>query len=312
MAERRIISASRRTDIPAHYAEWFLGRLAAGWCRVQHPYTKAWLDASLAPVDVVGLVLWSRDFGPLLSELPAIRRRYPLYCQFTITGHPRALEPHAPPTDDAVAQARQLAKALGPGSIVWRFDPIVHTQHGGPEATLDRFRRLCSELDGATRRCTISFMSPYRRQTRAFAARGLVAQEPSPELRRELSTAIAELAAHHGMAVSACCNPDVVGDGVGRASCVDAGLLRGLGADVPERWPSGASRPGCGCDRSVDIGAYDTCVTGCAYCYANQDHALARRNHTAHAPSSPSLVPAGSAPESDGSQRGRKGNAEMP
>lgn len=49
------VSASRRTDIPAHYSRWLLSRLSAGFCEVFHPYSKQWLRVSLRPEDVYGI-----------------------------------------------------------------------------------------------------------------------------------------------------------------------------------------------------------------------------------------------------------------
>jgi len=290
-AAGHIISASRRTDIPAHYAEWFLARVRQGVCEYVHPFSRERFRVSLRPEDVLGIVFWSRDYRPMLPHLPALLSQYPLYCHLTLTGHAPALEPSAVPLDAAIAAARDLARLIGPERLIWRFDPIVFTQLGGVEDTLARMTRLAAQLEGATHHCIISFMSPYRRQARAFAERGLAWQDPAPELRRELATQLAELASQHGMTLSACCNADVVGPTVAAASCVSAALLRSLGAAIPEGWPSAPSREACGCDRSIDIGAYDTCSSGCAYCYANQNHARAAANRAAHDPASMSLTP---------------------
>ncbi|MCA9754062.1 MAG: DUF1848 family protein, partial [Gemmatimonadetes bacterium] len=51
---REIISASRRTDIPAFHSEWMLRRLRAGFCHVIHPYSARVRRVSLAPEDVRG------------------------------------------------------------------------------------------------------------------------------------------------------------------------------------------------------------------------------------------------------------------
>ncbi len=277
-----IISASRRTDIPAFFAEWLVGRLAAAYCDWWHPFARHWLRVSLSPADVAGIVLWTRNIAPLLPHLPAIRRQYLFYVHYTITGYPRELEPGVIAREAAVRQVKELAGTYGPETVIWRFDPIVLTQEIGPADTVARFAALAAELEGATERCIISFMSPYRRQARAFRQAGLVAATPSPELRLDLAQQIGTLARRHGMAVSACCNADILSDVVERAHCVDADLLRRLGASLPARVPAAPSRKQCGCAQSVDIGAYDLCGGGCVYCYANQDHALADRNRLRH------------------------------
>jgi len=268
-----------------------MGRVDEGFCEYLHPYSRSWSRVSLRPEDVLGLVLWSKCFGPLLPSMARLMGMYTLYCHFTITGHGSEIERHCLPEDAAVAEMKQLASLVGPERVLWRFDPIVYTQHGGAGDTLRRMRRLSEQLEGSTRTCIISFMSPYKRQERTFAERGLRWDKPPQQQRAEVAAMIAEIAGQHGMSVAACCNADLVGAQVKKASCVDADLLRRLGAPIPARWPAGPTREGCGCDRSVDIGAYDTCAGACAYCYANQDHGLAERNNRAHDPTRPSLLP---------------------
>jgi hypothetical protein len=280
----QIISASRRTDIPAYFAEWLLRRLDAGFCEVWQPFAHHWFRVSLEPADVAGIVLWTKNLGPLLPALDRVRRLAPFYVQFTITGHASELEMGILPAPQAVAQLRQLVAQFGPGAAVWRFDPIVFAREDEPRPTLQRFRALAAQLEGVTDECVISFMSPYRRQEQAFARAGLTWREPTAHERLELAGELAELARSHGMSLSACCNADVVGRSVQVAHCVDPARLRRLGAPLPEKWPKAPSRDGCGCGKSVDIGAYDLCGGGCAYCYANRDHDLAARNLARHRP----------------------------
>lgn len=58
-------------------------------------------------------------------------------------------------------------------------------------------------------------------------------------------------------------------------------------------------RAGCHCIESRDIGAYDTCINGCRYCYANTDDRLALENYKRHDPDSPAAAGADQAAGSD-------------
>ena len=92
----------------------------------------------------------------------------------------------------------------------------------------------------------------------------------------------AETAAEHGMSMHACCDLELVVGEVQRGSCVDPELLRLNGANIGETVPKAPSRKRCGCRASVDIGAYDTCIGGCVYCYANRNKQRAVDNFGKH------------------------------
>src|SRR5690242_11816435 len=90
-----IISASRRTDIPAFYADWFRNRLKDGWCEVRNPFSSQRYAVSLAQRDVIGWVFWSRNYMPFLPTLMDLHNRGQRFlCHFTINGLPRILEPN--------------------------------------------------------------------------------------------------------------------------------------------------------------------------------------------------------------------------
>ena len=80
-----IISASRRTDIPAFYSDWLVNRLNAGYCLVKNPRNPAQVKrVSLLPEAVDGIVLWTKNAAPLLPKLSALES-YSYYFQYTIT-----------------------------------------------------------------------------------------------------------------------------------------------------------------------------------------------------------------------------------
>ena len=57
--------------------------------------------------------------------------------------------------------------------------------------------------------------------------------------------------------------------------------------DIPKKQPL---RKECACFMGNDIGAYNTCLHGCKYCYANYDTKTVRQNYALHDPKSPFLI----------------------
>src|SRR5262249_46744980 len=120
---RVIVSVSYRTDIPAFYADWFMRRLRAGYCRVANPYGGGDYEVRLSAEAVDGFVFWTRNMRPLLPHLDRIRHVAPFVVQFTVTGYPRALESSVIPVDHAVAQLQELRGHFGRRVAGWGSAP---------------------------------------------------------------------------------------------------------------------------------------------------------------------------------------------
>jgi len=287
-----IISASYRTDIPAFYADWFLRRLAAGYCRIANPYGGPAYQVTLTPDAVDGFVFWTRNLRPLLPELDRVGAVAPFVVQFTLTGYPRALENSVIAIDEAIGQLRELRRRFGPRVAVWRYDPIVLTDELDPQAHKDGFATLARALRGTVDEVVLSFMHPYRKTRRnldhAADRHGFSWRDPPIEEKRQLLQCLAGLAREAGMAASLCSQPDLVGPGLDPARCIDASRLADV-AQCPITAPTGGNRPGCLCAQSRDIGAYDTCPHGCVYCYAVSDRDRAVRNFRRHDPAADRL-----------------------
>ncbi len=285
-----IVSASYRTDIPAYYGRWFLGRLAAGFCRVGNPYGGKPVTVSLKPLDVDGFVFWTRNPGPFAPALKELRRRaMPFVVQFTITGYPRALEAAVQKTDRAVAQLKAIARRYGPRSVVWRYDPILFTSITTRDWHVKNFTGLASALRGATDEVVISLADDYRKTRRNLAIAACehsFAPVPPPEDTRGFLRGLADIAADHGMKLTACTEPAL---DTAPARCIDARRLSDVaGRAIAARLRG--NRPGCLCCESRDIGAYDSCAQGCVYCYAVADRDRAKRNLAAHDPNAAFLI----------------------
>jgi hypothetical protein len=288
-----IVSASYRTDIPAFYGRWFMNRLDRGFCRVASPYGGPTVNVDLGPAAVDGFVFWTRNAGPFLTALDEIAARgYPFVVQYTITGYPRALEASTIAADVATAQIAALARRFGPRAAVWRYDPIVVSSATPPDRHVETFAGIARMLRDAVDEVVMSFAQIYRKTRRNLdiAARrhGFAWHDPPTDEKRLLLARLAAIAADHGMSATLCTQPDLLGDGLAPARCIDAGRLSdvsGRAVAAPEK----GNRPGCLCAQSRDIGAYDTCPHGCVYCYAVASPALARRRFKSYDENAPVL-----------------------
>ncbi len=265
-----IISASRRTDIPAFHAEWFMQRLRDGYCETVNPFNPRQVSrVSLLPADVTAMVFWTRNAVPLLPHLPELDARgYRYYFQYTLTGYGPPLEPHCSPVHTAIATMRRLAEHVGPARVCWRYDPILLTDARPADWHLAHFAELAAALRGITERVTISLFDPYRAALKRLAAAGIT---PRPvENMAEWLTGLATTAAAHGMAIVSCAEADWGQFGIQPGKCIDDRLLRRLFGLEVATGKDTSQRAACGCVAGKDIGAYDTCDHGCLYCYATR------------------------------------------
>jgi hypothetical protein len=272
-----IISASRRTDIPAFYTPWLMNRIRAGYCTVPNPFNRNQVSyVSLLPADVDVIVFWTRNPAPLmphLKELDAIGLRY--YFQYTLMDNPRAMDPKSPSRSQALGTFKKLADQIGAQRVIWRYDPIVFTPQTGASFHLDTFSKIAAELRGATRRSVISVMDVYQKankRLRELSQAGLpvLPYSGKPDANFDyLMNGLVEAAAKNEMEIVSCAEDlDLTGYGIRSGKCVDDEYIsKVFGLDVTHK-KDPAQRKECGCVASKDIGAYDTCLFGCQYCYA--------------------------------------------
>ena len=292
-----IVSASRRTDIPAFYPDWLMGRIEAGYCLVRNPFNARSLRrVSLDPADVDFLVLWTRDPRPLAARLNEIEARgLRFYAQMTITGYPAAIEPGAPTLDEALDAFRDLSDRIGSGRAIWRYDPILLAEGLDSGCHRRAFERIASALEGRTKRVSLSVVDEYAGTGSRLAAAGFPCLGFDVSDYEPLLEELAAIALSKGMTPLACAEKaDLSPLGIEAGACVDAALAASLwtggfgavtGADADGLRDAGTiaagggvvgaskdpgQREACLCAKSVDIGAYGSCPRGCAYCYANR------------------------------------------
>jgi hypothetical protein len=275
---KTVISASRRTDIPAFYLDWFFSSLESGSFTLTNPYNGQVRMVQVSKETTAALVFWSKDYGPLLKNLKRLSGWNPLF-NFTLNSPDPLLEPGVPTLDKRLEQMSALAEIHGPESVRWRFDPVVFYRYKGREFdNLHAFERLLEFAAGTgLTSCTVSLMDPYRKiERRQRPVEGFEFIYPGPERAREVAESMAATAAGYGIRLLTCCEPLLAGAGIenlSAAGCIDHGLIERLyGGKLSCRRDKGQrSGAGCLCHESIDIGGYreQPCRCDCLYCYAN-------------------------------------------
>ncbi len=279
-----IVSASRRTDIPAFYADWLVNRLQAGYVLVRNPMrTHQVSKIMLSPQQVRFIVFWSKNPAPLMSRLEAFRD-YEYGFQYTLTGYGASYERGVPDWREGVKTFQELSDRIGPDKMVWRYDPVLMAKDWDVEAHLMNYERLAVALKGYTARCVISWLDLYSQGKARMKQAGV--RTPLETEISLLAPGFSEVAARNGMRVEACAETgDLSRYGILPGHCIDPRLTGVLSSGKDK-----GQRPSCGCQPAVDIGAYHSCAHRCVYCYANGGDSRLMKHLVAHDPLSPFLV----------------------
>jgi hypothetical protein len=296
-----IVSASRSTDIPAFYGDWLMERLRRGYAARVNPFSGRIEYVSFEKTRLV--VFWTKDAAPFMSSLTELDRSGLSYLfQYTLNDYEKErIEPGIPAIHDRVETFTELARRIGKGRMVWRYDPVLLSGSLDVEEILARIANLGDALRHSTGRLVISFIDieryPRVKRNLGSAGFGGVREPTRPEI-EAICTGLADLNRNWRFSISACGESlDLSAFGIGKGPCInydqivrafprDRALIEFLRTPVLEKGLEKGLRalkdPGqrstCGCIIAKDIGQYSTCPHLCAYCYANASPAAVTRN----------------------------------
>lgn len=276
-----ILSVSRRTDIPSFYSEWFFNRIKEGYVYVINPFNRKQVSkVSLRAEDVDCIVFWTKDPKPMLNRLRELKD-YKYYFQFTITSYRKDIETNLRPKKELIKTFKDLSEAIGKEKVIWRYDPILLNDFYTKEYHYEWFERFMQELSPYTERCVISFIDFYKKTERSI--KHLNIKQFNEEDIYEMAEVLSKISRGYGITLEACSEKfDLSKVGINPTKCIDDRLIsKIIGADINVK-KDPTQREECGCVKSVDIGQYNTCIHGCAYCYANFDHEKAKLNYKNH------------------------------
>ena len=285
-----IISASRRTDIPALYGEWFFNRIKAGFVDVVNPFNQKQVSRiPLNPKVVDCIVFWTKNAAPIIDRLDELKG-YKFYFQFTITPYGADVEPGLLANQsktDIIRTFQKLSNKIGRDKVIWRYDPILLSKHHSIDWHFDQFAYFVDKLAPYTNRCVISFLDLYTKTKHNTQPLGI--RDVSVDEMKLLAQGISQIA-DGKIEVQSCSEKiDLDEFGIRHGACIDREIIEhviGAKIDVDK---DKTQRLECGCMSSVDIGQYDTCTHLCAYCYANFRPQLAAANFSRHKPEATSL-----------------------
>lgn len=263
-----IISASRRTDIPAFFAPWFCQKLREGAVETQNPYNaKQTRRVPLNREEVDGFVFWTKNPAPFFDALDELKG-YTFYFQFTLNAYGTIIEPRVPLFEKRIQTFKRLSERIGAARIIWRYDPVFLTS----DYTIDwherQFAGIVKELQGAVENVIVSFIDIYKKNAVNIHVAGI--HEASDEEENEIARRFSVIARAHNLNITTCAEEgDFSCYGITHGVCIDAGLLGRLSGKELSFIKDKNQRAACGCVESVDIGTYRTCSHRCIYCYAN-------------------------------------------
>lgn len=278
-----IISASRRTDIPAIYFDWFCQRLREGHVDVVNQFNRKQVSRiSLRPEAVDCIVFWTKDPSPMLECLDELDG-YSYYVQVSITPYDRDIETNLRPKDDIIRTVQELSKQIGPERVVWRYDPILLNDRYTIDGHLMWFEKSLEALALYVNRCVISFIDMYAKAKKNTV--GLNLRELAETEMREIASGLAHVARGSGVGLQTCAEAvDLEPYGIRHGACVDGDLIERITGKPIKAGKAKSQRPLCNCVECFDIGQYDTCIHGCRYCYANASPEKARLGFDGHDP----------------------------
>lgn len=285
-----ILSVSRRTDIPAFYAEWFMERLRQKYVLVRNPFNAHNISRiPLSPKNVDAIIFWTKNSKPIHKYLDEIDNLgYKYYFQYTITSFKKDMEENLPDKKDIIKSFQTLSEKIGSEKVILRYDPVIITSSYSIDYHIKAFEKLCSHLKGYTNKVIISFIDYYNNTYKNIKSHNVY--NISDNDMYIIAENFSYIAKDNGLIIESCAEQiDLERFGINHGKCIDDELIEKItGYKISAAKDN--QRNACGCIKCIDIGEYNTCMHKCLYCYANINKDTAFKNYKLHDKNSPLLI----------------------
>lgn len=283
-----IINTGGRTDTVQYYTKWLLKRFEEGYVYSRNPlFPNKVTRYELTPDRVDCVVFCSKNYKPILPYITQITDRFHTYFHYTITAYGMDVESGVPSIEESLDTLITLSQLVGKQKVAWRYDPVLLTEKYTIQTHLESFEHMAKKLSPHIDRCIFSFVEMYKKL-----------EYNMPELipltdadKQQLAEGLGRIAAKYGLYIQTCgTNGDFQEYGIHPSGCMTLEIFGGANGILFRDLKHKGMRQGCHCIESRDIGAYDTCMNGCKYCYANKRTEKAFENFKYHDPDSPLLL----------------------
>lgn len=233
-----IISASRSTDIPAFYADWFFHRLEKGYSSWTNPFNGVRLFVSYENTRFI--VFWSKNPRPLLPYLHVLKERnIKCYIQYSLNDYEQEGLEKVPPLASRIETFKLLVKQLGKGAVVWRFDPLILTDKISVDDLLRKVQNIGDQLKDYTEKLVFSFadISIYKKVKHNLKVSGIQYQEWEKDQMVEFAEKLSAMNLERGWNFQlATCGEeiDITKYNITRNRCIDGDLIARLAWDDKE------------------------------------------------------------------------------
>ncbi|TQV62007.1 MAG: DUF1848 domain-containing protein [Sulfurovum sp.] len=304
-----IISASRSTDIPAFYSDWFISRWKAGYLKWKNPFNGVHIYVSFTNTRCI--VFWTKNPKPMFKYLDYMDKNLPnYYFQYSLNDYDKeGFEAKVASVESRIKTFKDLSTRLGKKRVVWRFDPLILTDEIDIDELLKRVKRIGDELKDYTEKLVFSFVDIdiYRKVENNLKKENVKYIEWTPELMDKFAQGISQINKEWGLELGTCSEKiDLDEYGIVHNKCIDDDLMIELfsddkklmdflGVEMEEanlfndskilktkKLKDKGQREDCGCIMSKDIGQYNTCPHECNYCYANTSKEIANKSYKSH------------------------------
>lgn len=289
MGNAKVVSVSRRTDIPAFYSEWFMNGIRRGYVDSINPFNRKYVSRiSLKSNDVICFVFWTKNPKPFikcLDELDNLGYKY--YFQFTLNPYSFDVERNVPnKSKEVINTFKELSNKIGKEKVIWRYDPILINSKYTKEYHYKYFEELAIKLKDYTNKIIISFIDLYKKTKRN--TKDLFIEEFDDNTINEIASRLSLIANKYGLELSTCSEQiDLDTYGIKHGKCIDDLLISEIIKDKEFSLKKDKhQRKKCGCCESIDLGANNTCKHFCSYCYANNNEKMVLNNINNHNPKS--------------------------
>jgi hypothetical protein len=284
-----IISASRRTDIPSHYSEWFFNRIKEKFVYVRNPMNVHQISKINLDHDKVDcIVFWTKNPKPIFNYLNMIND-FAYYFQFTLNPYEQDVEEKLPFKNEIIETFKRLSDKIGPNKVIWRYDPVLLNNKYNITYHVDNFGKFANLLKGYTEKVTFSFIDFYKRITENI--RSINAGEITIEEKNIIAEKFSQIAKECNLLIDTCAEEiELSKYGIEHARCIDDKLISKIIGNNFIAEKDKNQRLECGCVKSIDIGQYNSCSNGCLYCYANYSQKIVTDNINKHNILSPLLI----------------------